>query len=119
MYDDEQLSQSETYFSILQLLRVFSQTITQGERDLQSLANTCCGSLKIDVQDSPEGAEEKEAIKIIMENWKMIMSSHGTHARQLRETINQKTEEFKSLRDGVRLLIIIHRPRGFSLLNLF
>lgn len=120
MYDDEQLSQSEIYFSILQLLRVFDETITRGERDLQSLADSCCNHIEMVAQNSHKGVVEEEeeeaaALKIIAENWKIIVSSHKTSAGELLERINRKTEDIKSLHDGVRLLLI-HRPRSFDVL---
>lgn len=106
MYDDEQLSQSEIYFSILQLLRVFDETITRGERDLQSLADSCCNHIEMVAQNSHKGVVEEEeeeaaALKIIAENWKIIVSSHKTSAGELLERINRKTEDIKSLHDGL------------------
>ncbi|KAI1114294.1 hypothetical protein F5Y14DRAFT_415315 [Nemania sp. NC0429] len=102
MYDDEQLSQSEIYFSLLQLLRVFDETITQGERDLQLLADTCCSILEINLRHFHEDDEgEAAAVSIVAENWKMITSSHTKRTRELLERMSRKTEDLKSLRDGL------------------
>ncbi|GAW19347.1 hypothetical protein ANO14919_088330 [Xylariales sp. No.14919] len=101
MYDDEQLSQSETYFSILQLFRVWEEIINETKRDLRRLADICHHNLNIGIQHSHNAPEEEAAIAIIAENWKTVTSSFEGYAQKLLERMNRKTGEIKSLRDGL------------------
>ncbi|KAI0412959.1 hypothetical protein F5X98DRAFT_353354 [Xylaria grammica] len=101
MYDDEQLSQSETYFSILQLFRVWEETITQTKRHLGDLTNMCQHQLNISIQYSHNAPEEEAAIAIIAENWKTVTYSFEGYAQTLLERMNHKTGEIKSLRDAL------------------
>lgn len=90
MYDDAELRRSRFYFSLLQLLRIFSTSISRSMRDLDELA---CQFME---------AEPVGCRRDIRRDWDIILARHKRSGDQLLERIGQYTEDVKSLRDGVR-----------------
>lgn len=120
MYDDADLQRSEYYFSLLQLLRIFGDWIRQSLHDLEGLEFGCKRLLEESVKDckicvergiSSGRTQDKEqrlaARKIVMANWRTVRAYQRERAQPLLDNINLKTEEIRSLRDGVNKLTAI------------
>lgn len=99
MYDDDNLSRSENYFTVLQLLRVFEETINQSIGDLEKLA-----CLWLDDEFMFNDPGQIEASKVIVANWDYVISVYRGHAQGFLKRISGRVEEVRSLRDGVRSL---------------
>ena len=94
MFDDS-FERSALYFSVLQLLRIFTEWIHGTGRDLELCATETSESNLLNNAFEPEELEQ------ISKNWKIITSHYSEVERRLLLRIGEKTEEVKSLRDGV------------------
>lgn len=95
MYDDDKLNMSETYFTVLQLLRVFKNWTSEPEDNISKLIQQFNSEMdKVDTQ-------AQEAQHIIETNWAKILSHVRTLAKDIVDRIERKINEVQSLRDGV------------------
>lgn len=95
MYDDDKLNTSETYFTVLQLLRVFKNWTSEPEEDIRKLIQQFHSEMdKVDTQ-------AHEAQHIIETNWAKTLSHVRTLTKDIADRIERKINEVESLRDGV------------------
>lgn len=95
MYDDNKLRTSETYFTVLQLLRVFKDWATEPEDNIRLLAN----HLRLEL--GREETQVPEAEAMIDANWAMLLAHAHSLAEDITGRIERKINEVESLRDGV------------------
>ncbi|KAK4164718.1 hypothetical protein QBC43DRAFT_317365 [Cladorrhinum sp. PSN259] len=102
MYDDYQLTRSEFYFSLLQLLRQFNDYIEQTAADVESLRQSMSTQLKeIEYQEMLFTYNVGNEIGIIQQNWKVVSQKHENTVKELIGIISRKTRLIESLRDGL------------------
>jgi len=96
MFDDS-FARSALYFSILQLLRIFMEWIHATRHDIEEFV------AGLDTRATIEFESEEEPVtsKYLSDNGEIILSHYGEVEKRLLQRINDKTEEVKSLRDGV------------------
>lgn len=99
MFDDS-FQKSRVYFQALQALRIFSESIRETGRHLHQLSDEL-------ERQSRQWFNDKD----IQNNWKIVMDFQVEAEERLLRRIAEKTEEIKSLRDGVRLLLEIQLTR--------
>lgn len=95
MYDDDKLSTSETYFTVLQLLRVFKDWTCEPEDDIRKLIQQF--NFEMDKVDT----EALGAQHIIETNWAKVLSHVRSLTKDIADRIDRKINEVQSLRDGV------------------
>ncbi|KAI1375396.1 hypothetical protein F4677DRAFT_460836 [Hypoxylon crocopeplum] len=82
MYDDDDLKRSQFYFSLLQLLRIFSEWITRNMDDLKLVAERSVARNEVPsiLAACTGGYDAKEdfenAAKIVTRNWDFVLSLH-------------------------------------------
>jgi hypothetical protein len=107
MFDNDPFATSELYFTILQLLRIASDWIGEGINDLESLAKISQWYFEFFGTPRRSGGSQDPVTlnvwKVLERNWKHVISYQKSLAKPLLERIGRKTEEVKSLRDGVCL----------------
>ncbi|EAW25667.1 uncharacterized protein NFIA_044860 [Aspergillus fischeri NRRL 181] len=89
---DSSFARSDFYFTILQHLRIFAQTIRDTGSDLQALADLGLFHLRIPLDniESPAAAA-----------WEQIMTRFEETSDRLLQRIYNQTEDIRSLRDGL------------------
>ena len=107
MFDNNSFSRSELYFATLQLLRISSEWISGGMKDLENLAEAFGQfSLNLSLNRGSEGPSyyntTKNVLRALDQNWKIVISHQKHDGDSLLGRITKKTEEVKTLRDGVR-----------------
>ncbi|KAK4194015.1 hypothetical protein QBC40DRAFT_155260, partial [Triangularia verruculosa] len=98
MYDNDQLSRSEFYFSLLQLLRQFKVSIDESLSDVAKLIAESTEHLKIRADILTVSSRE---VSIIKENWEIVLKKARKEGTQFIDRITNKIEEVESLRDGL------------------
>ncbi|KAK4169694.1 cora-like Mg2+ transporter protein-domain-containing protein [Cladorrhinum sp. PSN259] len=97
MYDNFQLSRSEFYFSLLQLLRQFSDWIDETAVDVARLREQSLRCL--------EGAYEAQTwdqeVAFIRHNWDTVFEQHKLRSQELKDRVSRKIQTTESLRDGL------------------
>jgi hypothetical protein len=106
MFDNSSFSRSELYFTTLQLLRISSEWIRGGMEDLESLAEaSACHYISLSdghhVKKSYTDHTIHHVTNVLLQNWKNVISHQKLLCKPLLDRIERKTEEVKSLRDGV------------------
>lgn len=96
MYDDDKLNTSETYFTVLQLLRVFGEWVLEPKEDIRKIAT----QVRLEMEQRVR-SRAPESQRIIMENWATIQLHAETLTADIVSRIERKMEEVQSLRDGV------------------
>jgi hypothetical protein len=101
---DTSFARSRAYFKTLEMLRIFADTIRETGRDLQEMDperllqrsfRRAGWDVRYFLRDDPTKDEA------LWENWRILSEfQRGAEDRLLRR-ITEKTEEIKSLRDGV------------------
>jgi hypothetical protein len=124
MFDNNSFSRSELYFTILQLLRISSEWIRGGMEDLESLVEASLWYYELPyvgnrAKRSPDDPTTSNVSRVLQQNWKNVISHQKNLCKPLLDRIEKKTEEVKSLRDGVSsncqaLQPIIHANNGCS-----
>lgn len=115
MFDDTGfMNLSKVYFTVLQLLRIARQWIDENSAEWEKFCNAGSVSLSNDLRLflRRTGCNDE-----VLESW-IDRRDELTHllesyTQQLRDRIDRKSEEVKSLRDGVR---IVHGPQTISTL---
>ena len=90
MVDSNSMETTALYFTILDILRVMDEWI-RGSQRLNAFKNFWKAMKH----------QDKSDVAIINSNWEVLISRHDDIIKTLRERISRKTEEIKSLRDGV------------------
>jgi hypothetical protein len=98
---DKSFEISRNYFTVLQLLRIFAESIQESMNDLQEMQKEFAfkfpiSNLSRDVQLT------LAARRVLAENWKTVVALQGDIGKRLLARIDKKTAEVESLRDGVR-----------------
>jgi hypothetical protein len=105
MFDNNSFSRSELYFTTLQLLRISSEWIRGGMEDLESVAEASVWDYNLPygnrVKRSPDDPTTLNICRVLQQNWKNVISHQKGLGKPLLHRIEKKTEEVKSLRDGV------------------
>jgi hypothetical protein len=96
MFDDD-FARSRLYFTILQTLRIFGECVRSVSADLRALDSLFFSDLMTIRDPSPSHDE----ILAFSSNWKYVTEHQKTAEDRLLRRLLDKTEEVKSLRDGV------------------
>jgi hypothetical protein len=116
MYDNDDLERSQFYFSLLQMLRIFSEYIIRNMEDLKLAATLSNQKVResrmglIKPGDRVTHQDFANASKIVAWNWEAVLALHATEGRALLDRIARHIATVESLRDGVRI-DICHRCR--------
>ncbi|KAI0514641.1 hypothetical protein F5B22DRAFT_225808 [Xylaria bambusicola] len=95
MFDDN-FERSRLYFTILQVLRMFNECISTVSDDLRALDELFLKQTDFPMQDMRE-----DELEIMRSNWETVKKTQEEAAKALLNRILFKTEEVKSLRDGL------------------
>ena len=94
---DLDFKRSKVYFTLLQVLRIFGEYISTVSEDIKSLSSHFL--------DPDNGLTfydpTSDEVGIIESNWKMVIQLQKNAEERLLTRLLSKTEEIKSLRDGV------------------
>jgi hypothetical protein len=96
MFDDD-FERSKLYFTILQILRIFGEYIRTMSADLHQLDNL----FVTETQGFPLSLMRPDELRIIRSNWESVLKVQKSAEKRLLDRLLDKTEEVKSLRDGV------------------
>jgi hypothetical protein len=105
MYGHDNMQESELYFALLQLLRIFSQSIRETSSHLEMLHDQWEERLtrrKLRKFQSRFEEMEDERYEILEGNWQTVLRHQRNVAATLLIRITQKTDDIHSLREGVR-----------------
>ena len=101
---DTSYARSRVYFKTLEILRIFGDIIRETGRDLQEMdpERLLQGSFLRAGWDVRYFLREEPATdKALWKNWRILSEFQKGAEERLIRRINEKTEEIKSLRDGV------------------
>jgi len=101
---DTSFQRSRIYFKTLQLLRIFTQMIERTRRDVEELNPRASVSGPILPLTKPRDRPTEDAA--LLANWDILWGFYTQKEEYLLKRILNKTEEVKSLRDGVSFLQI-------------
>ncbi|KAK4214218.1 hypothetical protein QBC37DRAFT_284332 [Rhypophila decipiens] len=87
---DKSFQKSRVYFQVLQVLRIFSESIRETGTELKSLSNMLGKRAREDYNNVD-----------IHNNWNLVLGFQVQEELKLLQRIAEKTEEIKSLRDGL------------------
>jgi len=93
---DTSFQRSRIYFQTLQILRIFTQMIERTRRDVECLNPHVNPGLPF----TKSGYRPSEDATILA-NWDILWEFYTQKEEYLLKRISNKTEEVKSLRDGV------------------
>jgi hypothetical protein len=101
---DTSYARSRVYFKTLEILRIFGDIIRETGRDLQEMdpERLLQGSFLRAGWDARYFLRDDPATdKALWKNWRILSEFQKGAEERLMRRINEKTEEIKSLRDGV------------------
>jgi hypothetical protein len=107
MFDDS-LNKSTRYFVVLQMLRIMGEWIGEALRDVEQQKHLWFKHRQLRKFRNEQGdiviAEQDLNLEenCIGANWEALISFQQSQERLLLNRVDRKTEEVKSLRDGVR-----------------
>ncbi|KAI1177425.1 hypothetical protein F4777DRAFT_204788 [Nemania sp. FL0916] len=96
MFDETGFQRSKSYVTSLQVLRIFDECVRTVSYDFRVL-----GRLFIQTRQFPMLHMQPEAIRILESNWRWVETFQKQAEESILGRIAQKTEEVKSLRDGL------------------
>jgi hypothetical protein len=96
MFDDD-FERSRLYFTILQFLRIFGECIRTVGADLRQLDDLFLKS----PEHFPIQRMRPDELQVIRSNWESVMEVQERATKRLLARLSDKTDEVKSLRDGV------------------
>ena len=108
MFDDS-FEHSPYYFKVLQVLRKFGDTIHGSLDDLKA-GRKVWDAWKFDLHKSQGTHPFLNSKELIASNWDTVVSYHQLLTKELLSRVEMKTEEVKSLRDGVQLTLTCILP---------
>ncbi|KAI0815974.1 hypothetical protein GGR55DRAFT_675583 [Xylaria sp. FL0064] len=94
---DADFERSRLYFTLLQVLRIFGDYIRTVSDDLDSLSNIFLNPL----YGLPFEYPTPDELRDIKGNWEMVIRFQKDAEQRLLARLSYKTEEIKSLRDGL------------------
>src|SRR5438034_11659349 len=100
---DSSFKRSELYFSVLQILRIFSEWILGSMADLKSLEEEYNKTLgEIGETDESTGPRQRRfaAKKLIRVNWTPVVIFQETLGKKLLHRMDRNIEDAKSPHDG-------------------
>jgi hypothetical protein len=92
---DESFDLSRTYFATIQTLRLASNMIDKVIQDWAHLRQ------RWDAVIAPSGMFGAEDLAAASDNWDPVAKVLETRAQRVQANINRRSEDVKSLRDGV------------------
>jgi len=96
MFDDD-FERSKLYFAILQILRIFGEYIRTLSADLHQLDDLFVAG----PSDFPLRQMRPDELHVMRSNWESVLKVQKAAEKRLLDRLLDKTEEVKSLRDGV------------------
>lgn len=94
---------SVLYFKVLQILRVFTDTVEEFKDDLQELQHRCgdpSGTLWTDGFQHTYGHMD-DVRKVLDHNWKVVLRRQNTASEGILKRLEKSKQEVLALRDGV------------------
>jgi hypothetical protein len=116
MYDAHGLPRSKLYFEVLQILRIFSESIEQNVKHLEELPGRVSFETGgffdhwIQIEREPRFQDVLPKVQEVLSfNWTKVTAVLKTSTERLRTRLDRKTEEVKGLRDGVssRMVLVL------------
>ncbi|KAI0849836.1 hypothetical protein F5Y00DRAFT_261283 [Daldinia vernicosa] len=101
MYDDDKLQRSELYFSVLQLLRIFSADIKDNISQLKKAKDGAQKEFDIIVGDYTNIKDLDSTVPFLQEKWKSLDEKLESIENDLIRRVDRQIEDVKSLRDGL------------------
>jgi hypothetical protein len=102
---DSSFGRSRIYFKTLQILRIFSQTIKSTRQAVRTLAPErfpkVHSAMNVTTRPFIHPNSNPTDDKILMANWNILWEFYVESEKHLLQRVAEKTEEIKSLRDGV------------------
>ncbi|KAK8070798.1 hypothetical protein PG997_011001 [Apiospora hydei] len=106
---DSKFQSSDRYFFVTELLRISTEWIKETGHDLelpQSRINAIMTRLMEDGTDyyggePPNAASWKACSDVMSHNWTIVFREYNKYEKDLLDRIERKTQEVKTLRDGV------------------
>ncbi|KAK7946458.1 uncharacterized protein PG986_010779 [Apiospora aurea] len=106
---DSKFQSSDRYFFVTELLRISTEWIKETGHDLelpQSRINAIMTRLMEDGTDyygeePPNAASWKACSDVISHNWTIVFRQYNKYEKDLLDRIERKTQEVKTLRDGL------------------
>ena len=96
MFDDD-FERSKLYFTILQILRIFGEYIRTMSADLHQLDDLFVAGAR----GFPLREITPDELHVMQSNWESVLKVQKAAEKRLLDRLLDKTEEVKSLRDGV------------------
>ncbi|KAI0968745.1 hypothetical protein F4678DRAFT_464363 [Xylaria arbuscula] len=96
MFDDDDFRRSKQYLTILQTLRIFGEYIGALSDELHEL-----DELFLKEPDFPMRQMSPDELQVLRSNWDLVKETQKRAEGRLMNRISNKTEEVKSLRDGL------------------
>jgi hypothetical protein len=106
MYDDHNMTRSELYFTMDQLLRVFGDWTSDLVTDLRTLQQQILDNFvknyrtDITISGLEPGVQSRQTLE---PNWENLLRHAERSQTDVHTLVTQKQDEIRSLRDGVRL----------------
>jgi hypothetical protein len=94
---DNNFERSKLYFTILQILRIFGEYIRTMAADLHHLDNLFMAGNR----GFPLNKMGQDELHVMRSNWELVFKAQKAAEKRLLDRLSDKTEEVKSLRDGV------------------
>ena len=108
MYDAHGLPRSKLYFEVLQILRIFSESIEQNVKNLEELPGRVSFETGgffyhcIEIEHDPRFHDVLPQVQEVLSfNWTKVTSLLKISTERLCTRLDRKTEEVKGLLDGV------------------
>lgn len=104
---DGSFARSKLYFRLLQILRIFSESIKE-TRETVTFLNPTSSDFAYDkthfqdlIDNEATRPNAEHELRALESNWKIISQFYDEAEKLLLQRIATKTEEIKTLRDGV------------------
>ncbi|KAI1372752.1 hypothetical protein F4677DRAFT_431417 [Hypoxylon crocopeplum] len=107
MLDDAELKKSDRYFGVLQLLRIMTHWVEQSKEGIEKLPKDWDerhSGLYFDIRGLHIPCDRRKIeldASVISKNWEILVHRHKTLAEGLLKEIGRRTEDIKTLRDGL------------------
>lgn len=98
---DASFRRSRFYFEVIQLLRIFSDTIRETGRDLQTMIADPHMAGHLSWYDDHDEASRETSKRVLRANWDLVDAQQRAAERRLLDRITELSGDMQSLRDGV------------------
>lgn len=95
---------TEIYFTVIEILRIASEWVQDNCREIEKLSEElkyCLMILPSYIENDAQLRRKRECYKVVKNNGKILTRKAKENETEFLEAIGKKTEEAKSLRDGV------------------